>query len=458
MEDRAMKELMLLLIFGIIFAAVAFGQQREIAITVYNNDLAVVKDIREIDLTKGISELKYQDVAAAIDPTSVHFKSLTAPDKVAVIEQNYEYDLINADKIADKYLDKEITVYLKDQTFKGVLLSHDGSNLILKTDTEVVKQISKSNVLNIEFPKLPEGLITRPTLVWTVNNNQSGLHKTEVSYLTSAINWHAEYVAVAKNDDQKLELNAWVSIDNRSGATYPNARLKLIAGEVHRAEQPRPMRAAKGLLFEAMDTEVPQFEEKAFFEYHLYTLQRPATINNNQIKQISLFPTAESDVKKIYTFEPRRSENDIRVNLEFMNSKQNGLGMPLPAGKVRVYKEDPADASLEFIGEDMIDHTPKDEKLRLFLGNAFDIKVERAMTNKVSTGKRSYEETWQVKLRNHKDTPVDIVVIERFFGFWKVKNTSHPVNKKDANTAEFTVNVPKDQETVLDYTIAFETR
>ncbi len=451
-----MKEIILFLIFGIVFATVAFGQQRELAITIYNNDLAVVKDSRNIDLKKGISELKYQEVAAAIDPTSVHFKSLTAPDKVAIIEQNYEYDLINSDKIAEKYLDKEITVHLKDETFNGILLSNEGSSLVLKTDSDTVKLISKSGIVNIDFPKLPRGLITRPTLVWTINTEKEGTHKTEVSYLTSRMNWHAEYVAVAKNDDKQLELSAWVSIDNKSGATYPDAKLKLIAGDVHRVVPPRPIRAAKGYVMEAMEMAAPQFEEKAFFEYHLYTLQRPATINNNQIKQISLFPTAESDVKKIYTYEPRRSQDDVRVNLEFMNSKQNGLGMPLPAGKVRVYKEDPADASLEFIGEDKIDHTPKDEKLRLFLGNAFDIKAERAMTNKVSTGKKSHEETWQVKIRNHKETPVEIVVIEKFYGFWKVKNTTHQVNKKDANTAEFLVNVPKDQEIVLEFTIAFE--
>ncbi len=451
-----MKEIIFLLVFGIIVAATVFGQQRELAITIYNNDLAVVKDSRQIDLQKGVSELKYQEVAANIDPTSVHFKSLSAPDKVAIIEQNYEYDLVNSDKIAEKYLDKEITVHLKDETFKGMLLSNEGSNLILKTDSDTVKLISKSGIVNIDFPKLPQGLITRPTLVWTINNEQQGTHKTEVSYLTSAMKWHAEYVAVAMNDDKKLELNAWVSIDNKSGATYPDAKLKLIAGDVHRAVQPRPIRAAKGYVLEAMEAAAPQFEEKAFFEYHLYTLQRPATINNNQIKQLSLFQTAKSDVKKIYTYEPRRSTDDIRVNLEFINSKQNGLGMPLPAGKVRVYKEDPADKSLEFIGEDLIDHTPKDEKLRLFLGNAFDIKAERAMTIKVSTGEKSHEETWQIKIRNHKDTPVEVVVIEKFYGFWKVKNTTHEVNKKDANTAEFLVNVRQDQETVLEFTIAFE--
>ncbi len=454
-----MKEVTLLLILGIVVGTVAFGQQRELAITIYNNDLAVIKDSRNIDLKKGVSELKYQEVAASIDPTSVHFKSLTAPDKVAIMEQNYEFDLINSDKIAEKYLDKEITVHLKDETFKGILLSNEGSNLILKTESDTVKLISKSVIENIDFPKLPEGLITRPTLVWTINNEQQGTHKTEVSYLTSGMSWHAEYVAVAKNNDQKLELNAWVSIDNKAGATYPDAKLKLIAGDVNRVVPPRrPIPVAKGYALEAMEMAAPQFEEKPFFEYHLYTLQRPATINNNQIKQISLFPTAETSVKKIYTYEPRRSEDNIRVNLEFMNGKENGLGMPLPAGKVRVYKEDPADASLEFIGEDMIEHTSKDEKLRLFLGNAFDIKAERAMTNKVSTGKKSYDETWQIKIRNHKDSDVNVVVIEKFYGFWKMKNSTHEYKKKDANTVEFYVNVLKDQESTLEYTVSFERR
>ncbi|MDZ7263342.1 MAG: DUF4139 domain-containing protein [candidate division KSB1 bacterium] len=446
----------------VIFLAttLSLAQERELAVTVYNNDLAVIKDMRSLELAKGVSELKYQDVAAAIDPTSVHFRSLTAPDKVGILEQNYEYDLINADKIAQKYVDKNITVQLKDKkVFKGMLLSFDGASLILKTDSDTVKLISRENIANIDFPKLPEGLITRPTLVWKIQNDQPGKHKTEVSYLTSAMNWHAEYVAVSKDDDQRLELSAWVSIDNRSGATYPNAKLKLIAGEVHRVTPAVPMRAmGKAYALEAMDMSVPQFEEKPFFEYHLYTLSRPATISNNQIKQISLFPTASTNVKKIYSYEFQRAAEDVRVNLEFVNSKESGLGMPLPAGKVRVYKQDQADGSLEYVGEDMVEHTPKDEKVRLYLGNAFDIKPERAMTNKVSTGKNSYEETYQIKIRNHKDSPVEILVVEKFYGFWEIKRSSHTYKKKDAYTAEFTVAVPKDQEAVLEFTVAYRTR
>lgn len=453
-----MRTIILFMLLGMAVFGNVWGQNRHLAVTIYNNDLAVVKDVREIELKKGRAELKFQEVAASIDPTSVHFKSLTAPDKIAIIEQNYEYDLINTDKILEKYIDQKVKIYLKEGVFKGTLLSYDGGNVIVNTDSDTVKLISRSNVLNIDFPKLPEGLITRPTLVWTIDCEQAGKHQTEVSYLTTGMKWHAEYVAVVKDDDQRLELNAWVSIDNRSGAAYPAAQLKLIAGEVHRVPQAIPRRAAKALTFEAMDTAVPQFEEKSFFEYHMYTLNRPATILNNQIKQISLFPAAETPVNKIYSYEPHRSQDDIRVNLELFNSKQNGLGMPLPAGKVRVYKQDPADASLEFVGEDLVDHTPKDEKVRLFLGNAFDLKPERAMTNRASTGKNSWEETYQIKLRNHKEVPVEIVVIEKFYGFWEIKKSTHIYKKKDANTVEFSVTVPKDQEVTLEYTVAIRTR
>ncbi|MDZ7401958.1 MAG: DUF4139 domain-containing protein [candidate division KSB1 bacterium] len=453
-----MRTFILFMLLGATVFGNVWSQSRRLAVTVYNNDLAVVKDVREIELQKGRSELKFQDVAASIDPTSVHFKSLTAPDKVAIVEQNYEYDLIHTDKILQKYIDRKIRIDLKEGIFHGTLLSYDGGNVIVKTDADTVKLISRSNILNIDFPKLPEGLITRPTLVWIIDSDQAGKHQTEVSYMTSGMRWSAEYVAVVKNDDQRLELNAWVSIDNRSGAAYPDARLKLIAGEVHRIPQAIPRRAAKGLALEAMDVAAPQFEEKSFFEYHMYTLTRPATILDNQIKQISLFPAAETPVKKIYSYESHRSQDDIRVNLEFFNSQQNGLGMPLPAGKVRVYKQDPADGSLEYVGEDLVDHTPKDEKVRLFLGNAFDLKAERAMTNRVSTGKNSWDESYQIKLRNHKDVPVEIVVVEKFYGFWEIKKSTHTYKKKDANTVEFLVNVPRDQEVTLEYTVAIRTR
>jgi len=435
------------------------AQEREISITVYNNDLGVVKDIRTLNLPRGISQIKYQDVAASIDPTSVHFKSLTAPDKVAILEQNYEFDLVNSDKIAERYLDRMVTVQLKDnEEVSGKLLSHEAGNVILQTDEGAVKVISASHVVQINFPKLPEGLITRPTLVWSINNEKQESHQTEVSYLASQISWHAEYVAVTKNSDRQLELSAWVSIDNRTGAAFPEAKLKLIAGEVNRAMAPRPIRAGKAYALDAMEMAAPQFEEKSFFEYHMYTLNQKSTLLNNQIKQISLFPTTAVTIEKIYTYEAAKSAEDVRVNLKFKNSTESGLGMALPAGKVRVYQEDPADKSLEFIGEDMIVHTAKDENVRLYLGNAFDMTPERAMLKKTPTGKNSHEEVWQVKIRNHKDTPVTVQVIENFYGFWKIAKSSHEYKQPNSRTVVFNLPIGKDAEAVLEYTITFTTR
>ena len=443
------------LIFTIfLFTAISvFAQKREVAVTVYNDNLAVIKDVRQLELKAGASELRFRDVAARIDPTSVHFKSLTAPDKVIIAEQNYEYDLVNSNKILQKYLDKSISLTTEqDSLFSGKLLSDDGSFVTLQRASGGIKLISKSRIVSINFPELPEGLITHPTLVWQIINQNAGVHQTEVSYQTEGMNWHAEYVAIAKNDDSSLEINSWVSIDNRSGADYPDAKLKLIAGDVHRVRQPiiRKQRFDESVQMLAAR---PEFEEKSFFEYHMYTLNQRSTIKNNQIKQLSLFPATETSVKKIYTFEASKSATEVRVNLEFKNSKNAGLGMALPAGKVRVYKEDPADHSLEFVGEDNLKHTPKDEKVRLYLGNAFDIVAEKNLVEKKPTGKHEHEESWQVNIRNHKEELIEVIVIENIYGFWKLKQSSHPYEKESAEKINFAVKIPANSEATLSYTI-----
>ena len=447
-----MKKIIILCL--LLFTSVLLAQEKDIAITVYNNNLALVKDVRKMDIAKGKTEVEFKDVAASIDPTSVHFKSLTDPDAVAILEQNYEYDLVSSEKILQKYIDQEIKVYTKqDGPFLGKLLSSAGGNIILQMTEGNLKSISTKSINNLDFPKLPRGLITRPTLVWQLDNKKAGSHKTEVSYLASKINWHAEYVAVSKKNDTVLELNSWVSIDNKSGATYENAKLKLIAGDVHLAKPQKARPGSKGYVMMAERAAPAQFEEKEFFEYHLYTLQRRTTLKDNQIKQISLFPTAETKVNKIYIYNGARYKNDVRVNLEFQNSKTAGLGIPLPKGKVRVYKADEADKSLEFVGEDFIDHTPKDEKVRIYLGNAFDIKGERIQKSQKRLGDKAREETWEIKLRNHKNTAIKVTVVENLWGDWEMRNETHPHKKKDANTIEFDVSVAKDGETVVEYTV-----
>jgi hypothetical protein len=437
-----------------LFALVGLTRADEVGLTVYNQDFALVREIRPIQLPKGTETIRFKDVAARIDPTSVRFKSLTAPDQVAILEQNFEYDLVSSLKLLQKYVDEKIRLLAKEERFYEGTLLNAADDLVLQDASGQIRIIKGKEIQILEFPQLPEGLITRPTLVWLLDSQRSGKHDVEVSYLTDGINWHAEYVAAVNEEDTRLELGGWVSLDNRSGATYRDAKLKLVAGDVHRVK-PSPMvpeyvmrdatMAAKG---------VPQFEEKAFFEYHLYTLTRPATVKDNQIKQLTLFPDADVGVEKILLYDGIREGTKVKVNLEFENSKKDGLGIPLPQGKLRVYKRD-QDQSLEFVGEDLIDHTPKDEKVRVFLGNAFDVVGERRQTELKKITDRSREETYEIKLRNHKENAIEVLAIEHLWGDWKITQSTHEYRKKDARTVEFPLPVPKDGETILTYTVRF---
>lgn len=440
-----------------------WSAESSVAVTIYNQDLGLVKDVRELEFQKGKSVIKFTDVAAQIDPTSVHFKPVEAGDKVAILEQNYQYDLVSSSKILEKYIDKEIELFTKgegtsgqEKSYKGVLLSYSGENLTLKEPEGAIRIVRLNEVRDMYFPSLPEGLITKPTLVWLLDSQVSGKRKAEVSYLTSGINWHAEYVAVVDQLDQNLELAGWVSIDNRSGATYEEAKIKLIAGEVHRVREEVPLpRLGKGEVME-MAAGAPQFEEKPFFEYHLYTLLRPATIKDNEIKQVSLFPTTNVKVKKIFTYDVAKDDKNVKVELEFKNSEADGLGMPLPQGKIRVYKAD-VDKSLEFVGEDLIDHTPKDEKVRVFLGNAFDIVGERKRTDFKQISKDVTEESYEIKLRNHKEEAVEVVVVEHLYSYttWEIIESNFKYEKKDAGTIEFKIPLAKDEEKIINYTVRY---
>ncbi|MCI0406740.1 MAG: DUF4139 domain-containing protein, partial [candidate division Zixibacteria bacterium] len=311
----------------------------------------------------------------------------------------------------------------------------------------------RSEIRDISFPSLPEGLITRPTLVWTVNSDYSGKQSAEVSYLTTGINWHAEYVAVADPKDENLELAGWVSIENNSGATYPEAKLKLIAGDIHRAEeQGRVMREAmvKAAALESA------FEEKAFFEYHLYTLNRPATVKDKEIKQVSLFPSTKVKTQKKFIYDGAYYGNRVRVILEFDNSQKAGLGIPLPKGKIRVYKED-SDKSKEFIGEDLINHTPKDEKVKIYVGNAFDVVGTRTQTDYEQVSKRVDRYSFEISLRNHKTEKAQVVVVEHLaYADWEITQSNFPYEKKDAFTVEFLLDLQPDQEKKLNYTVMYK--
>ncbi|MFH1676031.1 MAG: DUF4139 domain-containing protein [bacterium] len=432
--------------------------QTEIAITIYNDGTGLVKDTRTLDLPDGQFDLIFMDVASSIDPTSVRFVSIKNPDAITVLEQNYEYDLVNSAALFQKYVDKEITVRTEDgRVISGTLLSN-ADGLILQTDEGIMVL---NNAVETTFEKLPEGLITRPTLRWSLLNSTAGNHDCEMMYLTSGMGWNANYVAVVSQNDDKLDLSGWVTINNNSGTAYHDALLKLVAGEIHRV-QPQYQKYAYDnvMMAEGGGAEDYGFQEESFFEYHLYTLQQPATVLNNQQKQISLLEGEGIGAQKILVFDPGyaysysgdTAKGTIKVNLKFRNSEQNGLGIPLPKGTIRVYKKD-ASGSLQFIGEDSIDHTPKDEDLEIFLGEAFDITGERVVLDRRMIRDKVWEYDVKVTIRNHKTESIRVKYDDNVYGDWEVRTSSLDWKQKDASTIEFEIPVAVDGETSLTYTI-----
>jgi hypothetical protein len=440
--------------FFFLFSSLLYSADQEVALTVYNQNLALVREIRQLEFQKGVNEMKFSEVASQIDPTSVHFRALDAPLKILLLEQNYQYDLVSSEKLLQKYIDNEIGIQAKQgEIYSGRLLSFDGGGLTLKQPGGEIKIVSRSEIRDISFPALPEGLITKPTLVWLFDSEFKGRQKAEVSYLTNGISWHAEYVAVVDQADRNLELSGWVSIENNSGASYPQAKLKLIAGDIHRVQERMKRMARDGMAAEL--AAAPTFEEKAFFEYHLYTLTRPATVKDREIKQLSLFPNAKVEVQKKFLYDGARYGNKVRVNLEFDNSQKAGLGIPLPKGKIRVYKAD-VDQSLEFIGEDLIDHTPRDEKVRIYVGNAFDIVGERKQTGYDRLSEKVQRYSYEISVRNHKEERARVTVVEHMFhGDWELTKSSQTYEKKDAFTIEFVLELAADQEEKINYTVLY---
>lgn len=466
MKTRTMFWLMMLIFSAQVVHAQTplsstLSDQKEVAITIYNNNLGLVKDLREVTLNKGTQELLFKDVAAKINPTTVHIKSLSEPNKLEVLEQNYEYDLLSPQKLLEKFVGKEVEykIILKDQEriVPATLLSLN-NGIVLRAEGKIYNSVPYAQVI---VPKIPENLIAQPTLVWLLQNEGARKHRVEASYLTDGINWKADYVVVLDAKDKNIDVTGWVTIDNKSGATYKNAKLKLVAGDVQRVEEER--RKFERPAMAMGKAAAPQFEEKAFFEYHLYTLGRPTTIKDNQTKQMTLLSAANVPVDKKYNYygasyyyrdkygEPQ-SPQKIAVYLELKNSKENHMGMPLPKGIVRVYKADD-DKSLQFIGEDRIDHTPKDEKIKIKLGEAFDLVGERKQTEFTVVAKNLYEVAFEVSLRNHKEEKVVINVIEPIPGDWQVLNTNYEYKKVDAHTVRFEVPVEKNKESKLRYKV-----
>ena len=439
---------------------------------------AMVRQDRDVPLTAGRSSLRFTDVAGLIDPTTVTF-SVPANPGVRVLEQNFQFDLVSTPKLLLRYLDREITVERnvgKDlSTVTGTLLSAvDG--LVLRSPDGTVHALNSYSA--VKFPELPGGLITQPTLLWDLNSPVAGMQRARVTYQTGGITWWADYNAVfndgADANSGLLDLSAWVSVINQSGATFRDARLKLVAGDVNRVQPQRSPQAYAPMLKAAMSAD-GGFVEKAFDEFHLYTLGRKTTLPNNSTKQLELFDRAKQiparrlliyDALGSPAFGEPYTERDpgfapntkVETYLEFRNDAASGLGVPLPAGRVRVSRLDSADGSLEFIGEDAIGHTPKDENVRLKLGSAFDVVGERRQADyNVDTRARWVEEEIEITLRNHKSQPVEVQVREPMYRWtnWKLLTQSHEYHKDSAQLIHFNVAVPKDGTTVIRYRVHY---
>jgi hypothetical protein len=445
-----------------------------VGLTIYNDNFGVVRENRMMNFEKGQNTVKFTDVASAIDPTSVKFNCLSAPGAVTVLEQNYEYDLVNTDSLLKRYIDKNVTLMLKGsgadegKEETGILMAAIGGSLIIKGEDGNLHVVDKSSVEEVSLKEMPQDLVTKPTLVWLTNAEKSGEQLCEVTYTTGQISWKADYSAVLNADDTALDFSGWVTIDNKSGAGYKDAALKLIAGDVRRLQPAAPMEIMGYGAAKMRTADKAGFEEKAFMEYHMYTLGRKSTINNNQVKQIEFIePAMGVAAKKIYVYErigwwwqqgrsSQPEKGKVNVKIEFENKKENKLGIALPKGKIRVFKNDPADNSLQFVGEDEIDHTPKDEKLSLYIGDAFDIVAEHTMTDYKEQWGRRYE-THKVEIRNRKPEPVTVFVDEKlpFYEDWKIEKTTHKWEKRAAFVARFAVAADANSTSTVEYTVSW---
>ena len=443
--------------------------QTSVAVTIYNENLALIKDQRTIQLDKGFNLLAFRGVSARMRPETALLRNLKNAG-LNILEQNFDFDLLTPQKLLEKYVGKEIKIATMNPA-TGVETIEQAT--VLSTNNGVVVKIGDRIETNPRgryiFDKVPENLRDKPTLVIQLENQTSGSQDVELSYLSSGLSWKADYVAELNADDSKLDLMGWVTLNNQSGTSYNNAKLQLVAGDVNVVKNEfRKASRAKVAMMEMAADAAPQMQEESLFEYHLYTLNRPTTISNQQTKQVSLLTAQQVPVNKEFLLQGnnyyyRSSYGDlgqkmkIGVYVEFQNKEKDGLGIPLPKGIVRVYKKDKA-GNAQFIGEDNIDHTPKNEDIRLKLGDAFDITADKKQTNfkkRNAFGKYNYafESSYEIELKNAKKEEVTVVVREPIPGDWKMIEETHPSSKVAAGTAEWRVKVPAEGNTTLKYTV-----
>ncbi|MCX7914116.1 MAG: hypothetical protein N2511_05980 [Thermodesulfovibrionales bacterium] len=442
--------------------------QVEVEVTIYNNPIGLIKDKRDIMLKRGLQELLFMDVAAQIIPNSVSIKSLSHNNtNLNLLEQNFEYDLISPQRLLGKFVGREVKLYTKnpfsdkEEIVSAKILSYNEGVPVFQIGGE----ITFGHPGRIIFPELPESLFSKPTLIWLIDSQLEGIHRLEARYLVKGINWNANYVLVLNEEGDNADLSGWVTIDNRSGATFKNARLKLIAGEIHLVDESKQrdqLLATVALKAEAKTS----FTEREFFEYHIFTLDRPTNIRDNQTKQIKLLSTDGVRIKKEYILFGSQSyylskhsnmpsKQKISLFVEFLNDKENKLGIPLPKGNMKVYKYD-YEKSLQFIGENSIDHTPEGEKIRIKLGDVFDVVASKKQLDWIKITDNVYEVAFEISIKNHKREDITVKVIEPLPGDWRILQSSHEFKKLDANTISTDMFVGRGREIKLTYRVSLK--
>ena len=448
--------------------------QKGLAVTIYNDNLALVKDTREVRLPKGETRLAFQEVSAQIRPETALLRNLTHPKDFWVAEQNFDFDLLTPQKLLEKYVGEQVTVVrsLPNADGAGAKEVREQATVLATNNGTVLQfadRIETSIPGRLIFPKVPGNLRARPTLVISLNSGVDKAQKLELSYLTGGLSWRADYVANLAPDEKTLDLSGWVTLTNQSGAAYPNATLQLVAGDVNRAIDKLPKaRGFEQMARLAPGVAAPQMAEESLFEYHLYTLDRPTTLAVNQTKQVALLSASGVPVRKEYLLQGQPfyysgsygdlgEKQKVGVYVEFDNKESSRLGMPLPKGIIRVYKRD-SEGRAQFVGEDSVDHTPKNELVRLKLGDAFDVTARRKQTDYKSLGRQGkyhyvHESAFSVELKNAKKEAVTVSLLEPMPGDWEVIQESHPHVKEAAGAARFKVTVPAEGSATLTYRV-----
>jgi hypothetical protein len=442
--------------------------QVDLAVTVYNSDIALVRDVRNVQLPAGSFDLKFMDIAATVNPATVHFRSLTEPSRVSVLEQNYEYDLLEPDKLLRKYVGREVTLVrsvqrngsTREEEVKALLLSYNNGP-VWRIGGEIVTGLHADHV---RFPELPQNLFSRPTLIWTLQNAGATAHRIEASYLAQKLSWNADYVLTVSRDDKTADLDGWVTLRNGSGTAFRNAKLQLVAGDLNRVRQAVADRRFDDARREMAVAAAPPMSQEAFSEYHLYTLGRKTSINNEETKQVSMLSGSGLAVHKRYVVDGQQFyyrnvqhpgapiKDAVHVYYQFTNDEKSGLGVPMPSGTVRVYQAD-SKGGVQFAGEDRINHTPKDETLKLKIGTAFDVVCERNQTDFRKIASNVYEVEYEIKLRNHKAAPVTVEVNEPVGGTWEMVRSTHEWTKTAAWAAGFSVPVASNGAATIKYRV-----